>query len=164
MAYSHTFKQAALQKLLDPRCLGLRSVARELGVSPETLRRWRLECQDIHEEKDGTMGRKRPQDWSAEEKYRAVLETASLNEAECSEYCRRNGLHTQHLELWREQCLAGMRKGPSVDVEKKRLKTEIKHLKREIHHKDKALSATTALLVLKKKADLIFGEIPDEEG
>ena len=36
---------------------------------------------------------KRPQDWTAEEKLEAVLESASLSEAELGEYLRRKGWH-----------------------------------------------------------------------
>ena len=45
--------------------------------------------------------------------------------------------------------------------ELKLLKHKIKQLTQELNRKDKALAETAALLVLKKKANLIWGE--DEE-
>ena len=38
-----------------------------------------------------------------------------------------------------------------------KLRAENKELKRDLHRKDRALAETTALLVLKKKADLLWG-------
>lgn len=160
MKYSDGFKQAAIEKLLAPNCPGLKPLARDLGVSYGTLRNWRNQISGIEVKQ---VGKKRPQDWSAEEKYQAVLETASLNAEEKSAYCRRNGLFERDLELWKEQCLAGMRKGPKVDVEKKHMKAEIKELKRDLNRKDKALAETTALLVLQKKAKILFGHSEDED-
>ena len=39
---------------------------------------------------------------------------------------------------------------------------KIKELEREIHRKDKALAETATLLILKKKADLIWGTRENE--
>ena len=41
-------------------------------------------------------------------------------------------------------------------------KKKIKELERDLHRKDRALAETTALLVLKKKADLIWGSGENE--
>lgn len=46
--------------------------------------------------------------------------------------------------------------------ELKALKEENKRLKRDLHRKNKALAETSALLVLKKKADLIWGELAED--
>ena len=40
-------------------------------------------------------------------------------------------------------------------------KRRIKDLERELHRKDKALAETAALLVLKKKANALFGDEED---
>lgn len=47
-------------------------------------------------------------------------------------------------------------------AELKALRIENKQLKQEIRRKDSALAETTALLVLKKKAALIWGEPGDD--
>lgn len=162
MAYSAAFRESAVRKLMDPNCAGLGPLARQLRISPDTLRKWRNQAGYVSGN-GGYMGKKRPQDWSADEKLQAVLETAALNEIELSEYCRRNGLKSSDLELWKEQCLAAMRKGPKVDVEKKNLRKANKELEHELLLKDRALAKTTALLVLKKKADLIFGTVEERD-
>ena len=54
----------------------------------------------------------------------------------------------------------GRRKRPPITVsraELNELKAENKELKRDLHRKNGALAETTALLVLKKKADLLWG-------
>ncbi len=43
-----------------------------------------------------------------------------------------------------------------------RERQRVKHLERELHRKDKALAETVALLVLRKKAQAIWGDA--EEG
>lgn len=100
---------------------------------------------------------KRPQDWSAEEKLRVVIEVAQLNEEELGAYCRRNGIQPTQVEKWKETCLTGFRRGPSIDPEKKELKAELKETRKELRRKEKALAETAALLVLKKKANALWG-------
>ena len=60
--------------------------------------------------------------------------------------------------------LAGKGAGESMKThaETRQLRAEVKSLKKELHRKDKALAETSALLVLKKKAHLIWGD--DEDG
>jgi hypothetical protein len=46
--------------------------------------------------------------------------------------------------------------------ELKTLRQENRNLKKDLNRKDKALAETSALLVLKKKADLIWGDLEDD--
>ena len=83
-----------------------------------------------------------------------VLETASLNEVELSEYCRRQGLYPEQIRAWRKTCQqANASAGVTVDRDKRRQQAkEIKPLQDELRRKDKALAETAALLVLQKKS------------
>jgi len=106
----------------------------------------------------------RPQNWSAERKHQALIETASMTEEERGLYCRKNGLYSRHLEEWKKTLMEAL-KSSSRGEEKKgdrKLKAEIKGLKSELYRKEKALAETTALLVLKKKAHLIWGDREDD--
>jgi len=47
-------------------------------------------------------------------------------------------------------------------IEAKKDKKQINQLEKELRRKDKALAETAALLVLRKKANAIWGEIEDE--
>ena len=107
---------------------------------------------------------KRPLDWSAAAKLTAVLESSELSDDELGEFLRRKGLHEAQLTEWRERLSKAApdvfdpprRQKPSL--EKKR----IRELTKELWRKDKALAETAALLVLKKKAQAIWGDEDDD--
>ena len=44
---------------------------------------------------------RRPEGWSSQEKFRVVLESAALSEAELAEYCRGKGLYVEQVREWR---------------------------------------------------------------
>ena len=78
-----------------------------------------------------------------------MMETASLNEAELSEYCRKKGLHPEQVKGWRSQAEAAM-SGTMVSGKEHReaVKAERQQreqLERELRRKEKAL-ASPALL------------------
>ena len=154
MSYPKAFKERTVVRLLSLDGSRIGALAREIGVSRATLYRWK--DMYLHKGQVTEMSKSRPQDWSAEEKFRSVLETANLNEEDLGAYCRRNGLHVSTLKMWQETCLCSIRKGPKVDPVAKALKKENQELKRDLHRKEKALAEATALLVLKKKAHLIW--------
>ena len=108
---------------------------------------------------------KRPKDWTAEDKLKAVLEAASLTEEELGAFLRRQGLHETHLRQWRSQMLEGLH-GPSPGKRKAAGKSpeakKIRQLERELNRKEKALAEAAALLVLKKKAQAIWGDEDDD--
>lgn len=101
---------------------------------------------------------KRPQDWTAEEKYSVVLEAESLCEEELGAYLRKKGLFESHLREWREQMVSALAKRSSKKIPKSSTEQrKIRDLERELDRKDKALAETAALLVLQKKAQILFG-------
>ena len=104
--------------------------------------------------------------FSSQENLDMLFATASMSEAEISEFCRNKGIYPHMLETWKHACLKNIdnrsSSAKSLDKEKKALLAENKYLKKEIRRKDKALAETTALLVLKKKAQQLWGETEDE--
>jgi transposase len=103
---------------------------------------------------------RRPQDWNAAEKWRAVIEFEGLAADKHGEFLRREGLHSEHIDAWKKSMQSGL--VPAVRSQAERaemseLKARNKELERDLRRKDRALAETTALLVLKKKADLIWG-------
>jgi len=154
---SEEFKKAAVQKFQNRGSRQVGAVARELGVTPWSLYQWSKRYATSAKMKKPD---RRPQDWSAAEKLKAVVEFEGLAPDKRGEYLRREGLHSEHLEAWKKSMQAGLDPGPrsqSERAELSELKAENKELKRDLHRKDRALAETTALLVLKKKADLIWG-------
>jgi len=156
--YSDTVKEAVVVKLTSTNAPSAGALAKEVNIPQSTLSRWVREYGTIGRE-GGTMKERRPQDWTAEEKLNAILEYEKLEEAERGKYLRERGLHSIHIERWKEAIIRGLQSSKSnkKDFREKR----IKELEKELRRKDKALSETAALLVLKKKAKDIWGEPGD---
>ena len=155
--YSDTFKQAMVSKLTVPGAISAGSLATEVGISQSTLSRWVREYVNM-DGKGVYMKGKRPQDWTAEEKLEAVLEMEKLDEQDTGKYLREKGLHTIHVQKWKQEMLEGLKsngKGLSKAAPQGK---RIKELEKELNRKEKALAETAALLVLKKKAEDIWGD------
>lgn len=167
MKYSNAFKARMVQKMTGPNAMSAAALARDVGICQPTLSRWRRDAaatvQPMHTKQgqETTPAAKRPRDFTAQEKLAVVLEAASLSEHELGEFLRRKGLHEAHVEQWREAALDGLENGrrrKKTPTEAKRIRT----LEKELRRKDKALAETAALLVLKKKAEAIWGGEDDD--
>ena len=103
-------------------------------------------------------------DWSSEQRISALVETGSMTSEECVAWCRKKGIFPHHVEQWRKDAICGMSNTTDKQqIEKeKQYRKEISSLKRDLSRKEKALAETAALLVLKKKAQAIWGE-PEED-
>lgn len=151
--YSDTFKARAVQRICAPGGPSAYALSRELDISPTTLYSWVKLSKSVIMKRDEP---RRPQDWSAAEKFKAVLEADSLSDEELGKFLRRKGLHEAHLKEWREQAEAAL--GQNVSKPDVKLKKEVKRLTKEVRRKDKALAETAALLVLSKKLHAFLGE------
>ena len=118
---------------------------------------------------------RRPQDWLPAERLAIVLEARSVAEQDLGAFLRRNGLHEADLAAWRrvaleaaETALAGQSRGKAqvTSPEGKRVKElerELKYVQAEMREQERTLAKVTALLVLKKKVDLLDGVVDDDE-
>lgn len=167
-AYSETFRTKLVQKMLMPNPRAVSALAQETGVPEGTLYRWRKETTlgemsaDRPDDKAPSLSQP-PQQWRSEEKLALVLEAAGVPEAELGAFLRRKGLHAAQLAEWRKQMLAGL-EGRGNSADRKAAAEEarrVRDLERELRRKDKALAEAAALLILKKKAQAIWG---DEDG
>ncbi len=161
MKYSPQVREAALRKLCAPHGPSLNSVARELGIAPGTLRKWRKFGHQKLE--DRTVNQVREQDWSMEKRFEVVIETSSMSDEELGAYCRRQGLHVNTVALWREKCLNTIRNKDKTDREKATLKRELKETKKDLKRKEKALAEASARLILQKKAKELWGSLEEEK-
>jgi transposase-like protein len=97
-----------------------------------------------------------------EEKFNHLLASNNLEAIELGKYCRKHGLYTHQLLEWRKLFIMTKNNNALNAAnhlsELKALKEENKRLEKEIRRKDKALAEAAALLILKKKAAMIFGE------
>ena len=151
--YSPERKESVLKKLLPPHNLSVATVAREEGVSEQTLYNWRHQAKQAGHPVPGKT--KQSEQWSAESKLAVVIETATLSESELSQYCREKGLYVEQISTWKADCLSSFQVSTKQRKQAVRQsqsdKAEIKDLKRDLRLKEKALAETTALLVLRKK-------------
>jgi transposase len=163
-SYSEDFKKAMVAKIAHPGGPSATALGKEVGVAQCTLSKWVKQYASVMAVKKSR--ERRPQDWTAEDKLRAIKETAKLSEAELGAYLRREGVHASNLDQWEKEFVEGLRNlsmsrsRPRAGSEDKK---KIKELERDLRRKEKALAETTALIVLKKKAELIWGLVEDEE-
>lgn len=129
---------------MTPYPVSVSQLSRDTGVSDVTLYNWRK-----HYRKQGVAvpsNNKKSEDWSAEDKLAVVIETASYNEIQLSEYCRSKGLYKEQIEQWEIAALSGYQN--SIQHKKNQAKIQrddknkIKKLERELSRKEKALAET----------------------
>ena len=164
MNYSPELKEALLRRMLPPNNESITKISREEGISEQTLRNWRDKARADGTAAPGTDAV--PDDWSTQDKFLIVVETASMSEAELAEYTRKKGLYVEQIKAWRDACMnanEGVAK-QAAELSKKLKESERanRRLQKELERKEKALAETAALLVLRKKADAIWGD-PEEE-
>jgi transposase len=158
MHYTDTFKARMVRRMLGANAVSAKALGQEVGVAQSTLSRWLRETATFaameKKDKPPVAAARRAQDWTPEEKLRAVVDTLGLD-------LRRHGLHRGQLEQWRESAKAGL--GQSVPTQKVKGESKrIKELERELRRKEKALAETAALLVLRKKANALWGDGDDD--
>ena len=102
--------------------------------------------------------------WDDETKLAVVIDTATLNEHELSIYCRERGLYVEQINQWRVAAVSGQSKNHLSKKEREEfaaLKKRNRELEKELKRKEKALAEAAALLVLRKKAQAIWGDNED---
>lgn len=163
-SYSKERKDAVLRKMMPPNNIPVSVLAKETGISDVTLYHWRKQARSggLVVPGDG----KNPEDWSPQDKFAVVLETATLSEAELAEYCRTKGLYAEQVAAWKAICMqangSAFAQTKVTEEQARQARNEIKELKRDLRRKEKALAETAALLVLRKKANAIWGTEEDE--
>jgi transposase len=138
-----------IERLTGSSAESARRVARETGISQETLSRWLRQARNLP---DMAMKRPTSKSWSVEEKVRVLSEASKLSGSQLTALLQREGLLLAELEQWR---LALGEDKASVATTKR-----IRKLERELARKEKALAEAAALLVLKKKV----GHLWEDEG
>ena len=89
MNYSPELKESLLRRMLLPNNESISKTAREEGISEQTLRNWRDKARAKGIAAPGIEAT--PDDWSTQDKFLIVVETASMNETELAEYARKKG-------------------------------------------------------------------------
>ena len=151
--------------MLPPNNMPLRRLSQEEGISQATLAKWRAEARANGQFlPDAHAG---PQGWTSRDKLAAVIETAPMNAVDLGEYCRRRGVYPEQLRVWREACERANdweRAATSrITRETRDDKKRIKDLERDLARKEKALAEAAALIILRKKAEAIWGRAGEDE-
>jgi len=142
-----------VQKLLLPGGPSVLTLSRETGVSEQSLYNWKAKYQN-----GGTGETQRsPRQWTKEDKYDALLEAARLTGEDLGKWLREKGLRSEHIEIWQEEMKKNLNQRKK-DEEIRELKKKNKELERELRRKEKALAEMSALVVLKKKVELLWGD------
>lgn len=158
--YSVEFKKAVVKKFLTRGNRMVKDVAADVGISIPTLYHWKEQFAINADMKKTT----KPHSRSVQEKLQAIYEYSILTEDEQGEFLRSHGLQEAHIQQWREQVTEALGNGKLAKDKKELIAEKNKNLKleKELKRKDKALAEASALLILKKKADLIWGDPEDE--
>jgi len=166
-----------VQRMTVPGGPNAERLSDDINVPAWTLRRWLNAAAMV-----GGVGRKKPpvppgedespssvgggrdsrssREWSPAEKLRVVAGASQLKDDDLGAFLRREGLHLAQLEEWRADILSALGSPPP------RTKTpearRVRELERELARKDRALAEVTALLVLEKKVQALFGTSVEE--
>ena len=166
MVYPKELKEHLVARMLGAQRVNPYVLARETGIARQTLSAWSLAARRVasmtkQPNEPPTPPDKpprRPQDWTAQERLRAVNEAFALTDADLGAWLRREGLHEATLTQWREAALRGLATGLAgargAPGEAKR----VKQLERELLRKDKALAEAAAILVMRGKMQALWGD------
>lgn len=155
-------KEAIVLKALNRGDKTIESVAQAGNISTSTLHKWLA----LYKEGKPLSMRRTPHQKgiSRAEQFEHLLATHDLDETDLGAYCREHGLYSHQLTQWREEMMSANTNTTDKQqrLEMKKLRDETKRLQRELRRKEKALAEASALLILKKKADLIWGVDEDD--
>ena len=146
-------RKAIIDKMAASSNISIKLLAKEEGLSDVTLYKIRKEARKegliLPEEDSG------PRGWSSKDKFRVVVETASLNENQLAEYCRAKGLFPEQIAQWKSSCEMAndfdASSNRTLIQDQRKDKQKIHSLEKELRRKERALAETAALLVLQKK-------------
>ena len=159
MAYAKELKNSIVTKMLPPNNQSLDVIHAESGIPMGTLKKWQRDLRANGYA--APAGERSSERWSTRDKFLIVVETASLNEVELAEYCRKKGLFVEQVRQWQENCLQsnGGVAHELAEARRREKDTEklLRKTQKELQRKESALAEAAALLILSKKAQAIWG-------
>ena len=158
--YTAEQREWAIQQMMPPFNRAVVELAKTTGITTVTLRVWQKMARA--EGRIMLGDGKQSDQWSSTNKFRMVLETAPLSEAELSAYCRTKGVYPEQIAQWRlicEQANAPVTVKPAtMPTNDAQQGQRIRELERTLKKKEAALAEAAALLTLEKKAAAIWGK------
>lgn len=158
--HSEDFKDAIVRKVLNRGNQTITEFCRKEGVALSTTTTWMRNRGSVA----GMTKSRSATQWTADEKFRILIQSNGLNEEELGALFRREGLHSHQVSEWREDILKVLGSGPGKSRKVKDERDQrIRELEKDLCRKDKALAEASALLILQKKVNLIWGKESEGE-
>jgi transposase len=159
---SEEARKSIVEKALNRQGKGLAELATQYNIGYSTLQRWIFKYKNSVPNISNKPSANIPLTRSDQLKH--LLATATLDETTLGAYCREHGIYSFQMQQWKNEFMSTdkSQKNQETQTELRVLRAENKLLKKDLLRKDRALAETTALLVLKKKADLLFGVVEDD--
>ncbi len=101
MKYSKRIKESVLRKVLPPENRRVPEVAREMGISEQTIYNWKKLAENGSMTLD--VEQTSPVSLSSAEKLALLLEGSKKDETDMGAWLREKGLHSEHLNLWGQE-------------------------------------------------------------
>lgn len=163
--YSAERKAEILELLKPPFNKNYKELSKEEGIPPSTIYTWQQKAEKMGNQMRNTT--KNKSKLSAQQQLTIIIETATLNESELSEYCRSHGLYPAEIQEWTKMIVHGFNQAKMVKQGEKTkvasAQKQIKILEKELKRKEKALAEAAALLVLRKKLAAFYGEDKEDD-
>ena len=125
--YSEEFRASVAARLLPPNNASIAEIVKETGVPKDTLYDWRARYRNKQGLSPSSC--KSSNQYSADDKLAVIIETATLNEAELSEYCRCKGLYPVQIKSWKASMVQGLMSEPSK-VNREQSQKQVKTIQR----------------------------------
>lgn len=163
---SEDLKKAMVTKLLQPGGPSVLELSKKQGLSKTTIYNWIKKYGVIGDNSimaaNTTINKSSSDYQSASSKLKAIIDTENLTEEEIGTYCRQKGVYYSELQAWKQtfiDCFDSSNTKTEKEYRQKyfNLEKENKQLHSELNRKNKALAEASAILVLQKKANLIWG-------
>ena len=160
IGYSEEIKKEILARVTGSEKENVLKVSKDININKGTIYKW------IKEAEKGVENSRLNGNWTSEDKFHMVLETATLTEQELGEYCRKKGTYTVDIKAWKSQCMnannSSMEDPKKLKADLKEEKDKNRRIENELRFKEKALAETAALLVLRKNVHAIWGDQEEE--
>lgn len=152
--------------MIGPGGISASRLSRLEGIPQPTLSKWLRQAgtlDHMNDKKKQTDRKLDPKKMTPDQRLRVILEISQLPEDQIGAYLRAHGLYESQVNQWRQSAEEALSNSAMKNkrIKKSQETRKIKHLEKELKRKDKALAEAAALLVLKKKAQAIWGDEED---
>ena len=98
--YTKAFREQALEKVYNRGNRTIHAIAEDLNLNPWTLKNWMKSPKESSRSKT-EIKTKRPQDWTASERFQLILDSQGKAGETLNAWCREHGIFPHHLKQWR---------------------------------------------------------------